>query len=308
MIILVGGGGFIGSHIRRRLTVLGPTSVVIVSDNTPQLPLRPNERLVTRAEFAGASGSGLIERANSIVYLATASTVATFTEAPWDELVQNVDPFFRFLLRVSEINPRCKIVFASSGGTVYGTTDDRRPIPESHPLRPISPYGLGKVMQEEALAFVSRTKGLAFNVLRLANPVGVYGRSHSQGLVTAALRAAATNVSLPLFGDGSHVRDVFDADDAADALVLAIADRDHPTAVWNIGSGVGVSNIQIIEMVERVVRQKISLDLRPARETDVAFIVLDTTRARSELGWSPTRRLEDTIGEIWHTNFAANPS
>jgi UDP-glucose 4-epimerase len=163
-------------------------------------------------------------------------------------------------------------------------------------------------MQEEALAFVSRTRGLAYNVLRLANPVGVYGRSRSQGLVTAALRAAAANIPLTLFGDGSHVRDVFDADDAADAIVLTIADRSHPAAVWNIGSGVGVSNMQIIKMVERVVKREISLDRRPPRAADVPFVVLDTTRARDELGWSPSRRLEDTIDEIWHTNFVTNPS
>lgn len=292
-----------GAHTRRRLSAFRLREVVIVADKALQFPLEAHERQVTRAEFADTIGTEFIRQAEAIVYLATASTVATFADAPWNELSYNVDPLFRLLQRVAEVNSDCKIVFISSGGTVYGATDSNLPIPESHPLRPISPYGLGKVMQEQVLEFFSRTKGLRYSILRLANPVGVYGRSHSQGLVTAALRAAAGGNPLTLFGDGSHVRDVLDADDAADAVVLAIADCGHPAAIWNVGSGIGVSNIQVIEMVERVVGRKILLDQRPARTADVPYIVLDTTGVRRDLEWKVMRNLEDTISEIWNTNF-----
>ncbi|MGE6833990.1 hypothetical protein ACQKGA_30080, partial [Priestia megaterium] len=107
-----------------------------------------------------------------------------------------------------------------------------------------------------------------------------------------------------LFGDGSHVRDVFDADDAADAILMAISDQIYPTATWNIGSGQGLSNMEVLSMVERVTRRKVPLDRRPARDADVPYIVLDTTLVRNNLGWATSRDLEGTIKEIWHRNFA----
>ncbi len=303
MIILVGGGGFLGSHLRRRLAAGMAPEVVVVTDSDPALPLGPNETRVSRESFAGDEGLALICRAEAIVYLATASTVATFLHSPWDELSHNVDPLMRLLHRISESGSACRFVFVSSGGTVYGKTNSSAPIPETWPLQPISPYGMGKVMQEQALAFYGRTAKLDYAVLRLANPVGLFGRSHSQGLITAVLRAVAADTALTLFGDGSHVRDIFDADDAAEAILRATLNREHSGAIWNVGSGKGYSNLEVIRMVERVTGRQVKLDMQPAREADVPFIVLDTTRVGSDLGWAATRDLQDTIDEIWRHNF-----
>lgn len=303
MIILVGGGGFLGSHLRRHLAAAMVPEVVVVTDSDPILPLGPTETRIGREAFAGEEGLALIRRAEAIVYLATASTVATFLHSPWDELTHNAEPLVRLLHRIGESGSSCRFVFVSSGGTVYGKTNSQEPIPETWPLRPISPYGLGKVMQEQALAFFGRTAQLDYAVLRLANPVGVFGRSHSQGLVTAVLRAVAANTPLTLFGDGLHVRDIFDADDAAEGIAKATLTRAHSGATWNVGSGKGYSNLEVIRMVERVTGQKVKLDRQPAREADVPIIVLDTTRIGSDLGWAATRDLQITIDEIWRHNF-----
>jgi UDP-glucose 4-epimerase len=304
MIILVGGGGFLGSHVRRLLAGGMAPEVVVVTDSDPTLPLGPNETRIGREAFAGDAGLALIRRADAIIYLATASTVATFLGSPWDELAHNVDPLMRLLHRICQSGSSCRFTFVSSGGTVYGRTNSSKPIPETWPLQPISPYGMGKVMQEQALAFFGRTGQLDYTVLRLANPVGVFGRSHSQGLVTAALRAVATKAALTLFGDGSHVRDIFDADDAAEAIMKAAITRTHSGATWNVGSGKGYSNLEVIHMVERVTGQHVRLDRQPARDADVPFIVLDSARIGSDLGWAAKRDLQDTIDEIWRHNFA----
>jgi len=305
MIILVGGGGFLGSHLRRRFAAGIAPEVVVVTDSDPTLPLGPAETRIGREAFAGEAGLALIRRAEAIVYLATASTVATFLHSPWEELSRNVEPLMRLLHRISESGSACRFVFVSSGGTVYGKTNSSEPIPETWPLNPISPYGMGKVMQEQALAFFGRTAQLDYAVLRLANPVGVFGQSQSQGLVTAALRAVAADIPLTLFGDGSHVRDIFDADDAADAIMRATLTRAHSGATWNVGSGKGYSNLEVIRMVERVTGQQVRLDRQLAREADVPYVVLDTTRVGSDLGWAATRDLQDTIDEIWRRNFGA---
>lgn len=308
MIIIVGGGGFLGSHLRLRLAASSMGDVFVVAQHELPFPLMSHERQISRTDFAEAAGLEPIRKARAIVYLATASTVATFVESPWRELPENVEPFMQLLSRAGSVNPACKLVFISSGGSIYGPVNSLTPITEDHPLRPISPYGLGKLMQEAALEFAHRTSGLGYNVLRIANPVGVYGRSLYQGLVTAALRAVASGKPLTLFGDGSHVRDIIDADDAADAIVMAVGNETHRAATWNIGSGHGVSNRQVLDMVERVTGQPVPLDKRPARDADVPFIVLDTTRARTELGWRASRDVESTIRAIWHNNFLSSES
>ena len=306
MLIVVGGGGFIGSHLRRRLSAEGLSDVVVVANNDLSFPLRTAEKQVSREEFNGALGNELLAQAEAIVYLASASTVQTFIDSPWNELKYNVEPLMHLLHRIGESGSSCRFVFVSSGGTVYGKTSMSDPIPETHPLQPISAYGLGKVLQEQALAFFGRTNHLNHCVLRLANPVGVFGRSQSQGLVTAALRAVASKSALTLFGDGTHVRDLFDADDAADAILRAMLTREHSGATWNVGSGQGLSNIEVIRMVERVTSKKVLLDRRSARESDVPFIVLDTSRISEDLGWIAARGLEETIDEIWRCNFRAD--
>jgi UDP-glucose 4-epimerase len=307
MFIIVGGSGFLGSHLRVRLAALGNNETIIVSRGKLPFPASANERSVSAAEFAGDAGAALVRRAGVIVYLATASTVATFVDAPWQELSENVAPFMQLLDRVGRTNPTCKLVFVSSGGTIYGTVTGSDPIGEDHPRRPISPYGLGKLMQEEALLLAARTTGLGYNILRIANPVGVYGRSLSQGLVTVALHAVSTGQPIRLYGDGSHIRDILDADDAADAIAMAMADNGLSKHVWNIGSGVGISNREVLNMVERVTKLPVPLEVLPPRDADVPRIVLDTRRAREELGWQPTRQVEDTIDAIWHQNYGGAP-
>lgn len=304
MLIIVGGSGFLGSHLRERLAHRGTEETVIVSRGELPFALFAHERLISASEFSGAAGEVLVRQADAIVYLATASTVATFVDAPWLELSDNVAPFMQLLHRVAQGNPACKLIFVSSGGTIYGPVTGDDSISEDHLRQPISPYGLGKLMQEEALLFAARTSGLGFNILRIANPVGVHGRSLNQGLVNVALRAVATGRPIKLYGDGSHVRDILDADDATDAIVMARENQNLRSHVWNIGSGIGVSNRDVLDMVERGTGRPVPLEVLPARAADVQRVVLDTRRVHEQLGWHPSRCVETTIGAIWRSNYA----
>lgn len=303
MFLIIGGGGFLGSHLRRSLARSGAPETVIVDRTSLPFPLSASERLISVDEFAGTVGDEVLSQVSAVVYLASASTVATFADTPWMELSDNVSPTFQFLHRLSRINPSAKVIFLSSGGTVYGSTGNLGPINEDHPRRPISPYGLGKVMQEEILQYFSRTTSLGYNILRVANPVGVYGKSLQQGLVTVALRAAALGEPINLFGDGTNVRDIFDADDAADAVAMALFSPELRSNIWNIGSGVGTSNREVLALIESVTGKPLKCNVLPARTGDVRGIVLDCRRVAAELGWRPTRPLRSTIEAIWQTKF-----
>lgn len=294
-----GGGGFLGSHVRMRLAARSDEKVVLVARCEPALPLTEREVFISAANFGEEAGLAPLREAHSIIYLAATSTVATFVDRPWSELDENVAPLMRLAKRLVRENAQCRLIFTSSGGTIYGRAHGVGPIAEDQPCRPISAYGLGKLMAEQALQFFARTEGLDFRILRVSNPVGRFARSTTQGLVSVAMNAIISGRPITLFGDGSNVRDLVDADDVADALIMSCFDTDWHGATWNIGSGAGISNREVLELVGRITGKPVPLELAPARPQDVPAIVLDCRKASRELGWHPSRALDQTVAELW---------
>ena len=300
MILLIGGNGFIGRHLAALLHDRGLTAAVVTrraaragkADGGGAAPV------IDAEAFAGVAGDRLLADAEAVVYLASASVPSTFAAEPWREIPVNVEPAARFFARCATINPAARLVLISSGGTVYGRTGGT-PVTEDAPTRPISGYGLGKLMIEQALAFVGRTRGLAYNVLRVSNAVGRWQNNNAQGIVSIALRAARDRTPIDLYGGGSQVRDYVDADDVADAVLAACLDRRHVDRTWNVGSGIGRSVAEMIGLVEGVTGRPVPVRHLPARPIDVAAIVLDCTRIRRDLGWVAARPIEATIADVW---------
>jgi UDP-glucose 4-epimerase len=224
--------------------------------------------------------------------LLPATKLSNLSVAIQDELLPLVD------LAEAAADARLRrLVFISSGGTVYGA-DHKLPIAETAPLRPINSYGAIKVMIEQALLDVARRKSLPTAILRVSNP---YGRhqvtNEGLGFIGAAVRAALTGDQLTLWGDGSSIRDFVHIDDVSNAIRLA-CERDFDSCVLNIGSGVQTSLLRIIEIVEKVSQQTISTRFEPARTVDVPCNALDITQAATVLGWRPSTGLEDGIRSI----------
>jgi UDP-glucose 4-epimerase len=250
--------------------------------------------------FAGVAGDRLLAEAEAVVYLASDSVPSTFAAEPWREIPVNVEPAARFFARCAATNPSAKLLLISSGGTVYGRTEGT-PVPEDAPTRPISGYGLGKLLIEQALAFVGRTRGLAYNVLRVSNAVGRWQNNDTQGIVSIALRAARDRTLIDLYGGGAQVRDYVDADDVADAVLAACLDRHHADQIWNVGSGIGRSVAEMIRLVEEVTGRSVPIRHLPARPIDVAAVVLDCSRIRRDLNWVAGQPIEATIADVWHS-------
>ena len=181
-----------------------------------------------------------------------------------------------------------RIVFASSGGTVYGPGDGR-PIAETAPTDPISAYGIGKLAVEKYLALYHHLYGLEYRVLRIANAYGPHQHPlREQGLVASVLHRLLTDTPIPVWGDGTVVRDYVHIDDVV-AAMLAVAFEDGAgPRVFNVGSGIGRSVRSVIDDAARVVGRPARVVARPGRPADVPVNILDSTRLRARTGWSPS--------------------
>jgi UDP-glucose 4-epimerase len=300
MIILVGANGFLARHTAELLERQGRPAIAVSRNPDHNFFKRfaPSLQIMNAADFASSAGRGAIAEAKAIIYFVWRSVPSTFVDQPWRELPENVQPALQFFHRVAGISPRVKIVLLSSGGTVYGS-EGTAPKGEAAPARPISAYGLGKLLAEEGLHFVSRTRGTPHAILRVSNPAGRWQTNVQQGIVGVGLRAARDGTTVRLLGGGVQVRDFVDADDVAEAIVSAAIDRTHSAATWNIGSGVGVSVIDLLNRMSQVIGRSIPLEHAPARSIDVSHVVLDCRKVAEDLGWVAETPIEQTITNIW---------
>lgn len=306
--IILGGTGFIGKHLSAALSARDRQAVVV--SRAPDFDfLESYAPGVTGVELPRMlnDADDYFRAASSLVYLASTSVPATYANQPWNELSANVQPAFELFDRALTVNPDLRVVFISSGGVIYGPGHSV-PITEDAPLAPISAYGYGKLAIEEAIRFLGRTKGLNYAILRVSNPVGRWQANRTHGIVTVALRASKAGETLSLFDGGSQVRDFLDADDLAEAIIAAADARGLTAGTWNIGSGVGRSIVEVVDLVSEVTGLRIARTSLPKRAVDVPYAVLDCAKAQRDLGWSASTPLVDTISsieQVWNEDGTA---
>ncbi len=187
-----------------------------------------------------------------------------------------------------------KIVFISSGGTVYGRPQ-YLPIDESHPTEPMVSYGITKLAIEKYLLMYQALYRIKAIILRVANPYGERQRIETaQGAVGVFLRRALQGESIEVWGDGSIERDFLHVSDVADAFAKAVM-YSGPESVFNVSSGVGTSINELVAVIERVLGRKVQRVTKPGRAFDVPVSVLSNEAARRELGWQPCIHLDEGI-------------
>jgi UDP-glucose 4-epimerase len=189
-----------------------------------------------------------------------------------------------------------RLVFVSSGGTVYGVPQ-QIPTPETAPTDPITAYAISKLSVEKYLGLYRHLHGLNYRVLRVANPFGPYQTAvKSQGLVAALIARGLRNETIEIWGDGTVVRDFVFIDDVVDALVAAMSDESSER-IFNIGSGQGRSVRDVIASVESVLARTVSVRWQHARPVDIPRSTLAIERAKKELGWQPKTKFEDGLAQ-----------
>ena len=243
----------------------------------------------------GAVGTAL-EGIDVLYHLACSTVPSTSAADPAADVQENVLGSVRLFRAAADRGVR-KIVFPSSGGTVYGRAR-YLPIDESHPTEPIAVHGATKLAIERYLTVLARQGGYTATILRIANPYGPgQWRRRSQGVLGALLRAVATGEPVTIWGDGSVVRDYLALDDAVAALASARLRGDGE--VVNVGSGRGRSIRELLEVVQRVTGRPVPVRWEGERSFDVPANVLDPGRAHRALGWAPETSLEEGVRAMW---------
>jgi UDP-glucose 4-epimerase len=193
--------------------------------------------------------------------------------------------------------PTTRLTYVSSGGTIYGNVE-RLPIDERAECRPISSYGVMKLAAEKYLGMYHALYGISSLSLRVAN---AYGPGQpvraSQGFLAACLDAARRRQPVRLYGGGRNIRDFVYIDDVV-AAVVRLAEQTATPPVVNVGSGLGVSLVDTLSLVERVTGRPLAVEHVEGRSVDVSAIVLSTELLSSLVDWRPLP-LEDGIGRAW---------
>jgi len=232
-----------------------------------------------------------------VFHLIGTTVPATSNRDPVFDVESNVVGTLRLLEACRQAGVR-KVIFSSSGGTVYGEAGDQ-PIPETHPTEPRSSYGITKLAIEKYLALFNHLHGLNYTILRMGN---VYGPrlpvSGEQGVVGAFLARLKLDQPLVIYGDGLITRDYVYVKDVARAFRAAMG-QSSPLQVFNIGTGVGTSLNELVVVMEKVTERRAQVVRQPARSVDVAVNILNPTRARQHLGWQPATSLETGLRHAW---------
>ena len=288
--LILGGSGFIGRHVALQLARAGHD--VLIADRLPPkvaFPIDIAERIrFVTVELGEVDWERLVDGAAVVHHYAWASIPASANANAIGDLTTNVVATIAALDALRRSGNGATIVFSSSGGSVYGKLL-QVPVPEDHPMTPITAYAAGKATTEIYLGLFRALYGLDCRVARISNPFGA-GQDLARGLgaATKFLHCAFTNTPIEIWGDGEIVRDYIHIADVAAALTaLALAPRHPEHSVFNIGSGVGVSLNGIIEQIELRLGRTLQVRRTAARPFDVPVSVLDISRAQSVLGWSP---------------------
>jgi len=297
-ITIFGGGGFIGSWIVDRLLEDGHSLRIFERPRVP--PFRQFSRGESVEWIAGDMTSAhdvgsAIDGADVVLHLVSTTLPKGSNDDPIYDVQSNLVGTLQ-LLNVMVAKSIKRIVFISSGGTVYGTPV-YLPVDEKHPTEPRVSYGITKLAIEKYLLLYQHLYGMKVTILRVANPFGVRQRVETaQGVVGVFLSNALQKRAVEIWGDGSITRDYLYVTDVADAFARALV-YEGPESVFNISSGVGTSINEIVAILERVLDRPVVRSYLPGRPFDVPTSVLDNSLARRELQWHPRVGLEEGIIE-----------
>jgi UDP-glucose 4-epimerase len=289
--VVLGAAGFIGKNLCEALQTVG-ARVIGLS--------RRLDKPADSVEWhcVDLEASDVLERIlqrDDILFQLASSTIPGSHVTPEVDATANVIPALR-LFDACVRKKVAKIIFLSSGGTVYGP-GVQLPTPEDAPTNPISWYGVQKLTIEKFLGVYQRLHALDFAVLRVANPFGPHQVKTEQGLIASAIRHAHAETPIDVFGDGSVIRDYIYVADVVEAVLRAAAVTAESPAprVYNVGTGIGRSVLDVIEAVQALHGRPLRINRLPGRAVDVPVSILDITRAGKYLSWRPQTDWEEAI-------------
>lgn len=296
-ILVLGGNGFIGSHLVDRL-LQGGYYVRVFSRNEEHYrkPLCGVEY-----QLGDFGNRGLLfEALNNIdvvIHLISTTLPKTSNDDPVFDVQSNVIESL-VLFEQCVTKKIKKIIFISSGGTVYGSPQSL-PVTEVDCTNPLCSYGISKLTIEKYLYLFRQLYHLDFVIIRPSNPYGSRQNPFGiQGVISVFLGKVLRNESIQIWGTGDVVRDYIYVEDLVDAIYRAIT-YNTSSRVFNIASGIGHSLNEILAIIKNITGYDLPIKYTKARNFDVQEIYLDITRAATELEWKPSTSLEQGIKHTW---------
>lgn len=283
-VLVTGGAGFVGSHIVDLLLERGDE--VIVVDN---LITGKEEQVHSKAKFyriniTDDDFQDIVqqEKPEAIIHQAAQIQVPTSVENPFFDARTNIIGTIN-LLEAARKSGVKKIVYASSAA-VYG--EPRYfPIDERHPIVPLSPYGVSKLSAEYYLKMYAKEYGISASILRYANVYGIRQDPRGEGgVISILIDKVLAKQPFTVFGNGLQTRDFIYVSDVAKANIAALLTDN--AGVFNIGTGIKTSLLQLIETLQEVIGGKLEIQYGPARPGDIEHSYFAIEKAQTELDWT----------------------
>jgi UDP-glucose 4-epimerase len=293
-VLVTGGAGFIGSHLVDRLIQEGHEVVVV--DN---LLTGKRRNLNKEARFYKQDiQSSRLERVFSrerpllVMHLAAQVDLRRSVEDPIFDAQVNILGTLNLLVQAVKYGTR-KVIFASSGGAIYGE-QDVFPAPESHPIRPLSPYGISKLNGEQYLAYYQRVSGIQHVILRYSNVYGPRQDPEGEAGVVAIFMGKMLAGEQPLInGNGRQTRDFVFVDDVVEANLAAMGKEVQ--GIYNVGTAEETSINDLFRLLVELTNAGCKELHGPAKKGEQARSVVDISRLRQELGWEPKVPLREGL-------------
>lgn len=290
-ILIIGGTGFLGANLVEYFLTEGH-SVAVLARHANNLRYIQGRVTFIKCALADVSHwDELLDGYDWVFHLASESRPSDSNCVM--DVKETILPTLYFLDSCVRKKIR-KVVFFSSGGTVYGS-QEYTPIAEAACLNPISSYGIHKLVLEKYFSYYRYMYNLPVYILRISNPYGKFQQPfRSQGLISNILGRYYTNQVIEIWGSGEAVRDYIEIHDVMRAVGCLLS-YDGSEYIFNIGSGKGYTTIEIIETVEKCLGKQLQKTQLPARKQDVSVNILDITRAERLLHWHAEVGLEQGI-------------
>ena len=296
--ILIGGSGFIGTHVAKGLLSAG-YDVTIVDKKQPQYSIFGNWQDVIsfhKIDFHDNRRlKALVKGKDLLLHFAYSSLPGNSMTKMEEDIMDNTGETVR-LLRLAVENGVGKVVFPSSGGTVYGNSE-KLPIKEDFPTNPICSHGITKLAIEKYLYLFNKIFSLDYLIYRIANPYGPGQRPDGeQGLVANVMGRMLRGEEITVFGKGENVRDYIYIDDVVKAFTLGVK-SDLKNDIFNIGTGKGHSINEIVKLVSDELHIKPRIRCAGSRVFDVRSSVLNSGKIKKAAEWEPEVGLEEGISK-----------
>ncbi len=294
-VLILGGQGFIGHNLVLRLLEKGYNVTIFTRNIRKNINISDCKYI--NGEFQEIrSFKNILDNIDIVYHLISTTIPGKSNDNPVYDIESNVISTVKFLEMCGNSNVK-KIIFSSSGGTVYGYPRFI-PIPEEHGTNPICSYGISKLMIEKYLYMFNDLYGLNYQVVRISNPYGPYHNALQQGVIDVFLSNILKSKTIEIWGDGSICRDFIYIDDVVDVF-CTMAVKDVDAKILNIGSGKGTTLNDLIHIMKNVTGADVDVEYRKGRKVDIPVNILDVSKAYEQLGWKPKTGLDTGIKMTW---------